>query len=203
MRSHPELDTPLSEATLVIFDLEMTGMNPRHDRVVALGAVRIRSLRLTDETYFALVDPGRPIPATATQIHGIADADVAGKPTLPDVLPDFRRFVGGAIPVGHTAQLDLGFLRPALRRARLPSLERVLDTAVLASTVMPAREDISLEGLCAYFGIEPVGRHTALGDAVLTARVFLRMYDYLAHRHAFTLERALHWADTQHAYAGV
>lgn len=198
---HPTLTSRLADATVVAFDCEMTGLDPRRDAICAIGAVRIRHGKLTDETFDTLVDPGRPIGAAARAIHGISDDDVRGRPRLDAAIAPLRNFIGDDIPLAHVASLDLSFLAPALKRAGLPSLERVLDTAVLARTLMPAHHDVTLESLCAYFGIPLDGRHSALGDARLAARLYLRLVPYLEHRGALTLERALHWGDAHHASA--
>lgn len=198
---HPPPATRLADATVVAFDCEMTGLDPRRDAICALGAVRIRDGRITEETFSTLVDPGRPIGAAARAVHNISDADVRGCPRLEEVLGPFRDFIGSGVPLAHVATLDLSFLAPALKRTGLPSLERVLDTAVLARTLMPAHHDVTLEGVCAYFGIPLVGRHTALGDARLSAELYLRLVPYLEHRGALTLDRALHWGDAHHASA--
>lgn len=198
---HPRPGVRLADATVIAFDCEMTGLDPRRDAICALGAVRIRHGRITDETFSTLVDPGRPMGAAARAVHGISDADVRGCPRIEDVLAPFRAFIGDGVPLAHVATLDLTFLAPALKRAGLPSLERVLDTAVLASTLMPAHHDVTLESLCAYFAIPLDGRHTALGDARLAAELYLRLVPYLEHRGALTLDRALHWGDAHHSSA--
>lgn len=198
---HPDGGIRLSEATIVVFDCEMTGLDPRRDAICAVGAIRVRHGSITEETFSTLVDPERPMGRAASAIHGLGDADVRGQPRLDLVLPAFRAFLGDAVPVAHVASLDLSFLAPALKRLRLASMERVLDTAVLARTLMPSHHDVTLESLCAYFAIPLDGRHTALGDARLAARLYLRLAPYLEHRGATTLERALHWGDAHHAFA--
>lgn len=198
---HPDSGTHLSSATLVAFDCEMTGLDPRRDAVCAVGAVRIRHGQVTEETFTTLVDPERPMGSAASAIHGLTDDDVRGQPRLEDVLPAFREFLGESVPLAHVASLDLSFVAPALKRLRLTSIERVLDTAVLARTLMPAHHDVTLESLCAHFAIPLHARHTALGDARLAARLYLRLFPYLEHRGATTLERALHWGDAHHAFA--
>jgi DNA polymerase III subunit epsilon len=198
---HPDLRLPVASATAVAFDCEMTGLDPRRDAVCAIGAVRIREGRITEETFDVLIDPARPMGAAAERIHGLTDARLQGQPRIDEVLPAFRAFLADSIPVAHIGSLDLAFLAPALRRSGLPSIERVLDTAVLARTLMPAQHDITLEGLCAYFDVPLDGRHTALGDASLAARLYLRFVADLERRGVTALESALPWGDAYHAFA--
>ncbi|HKY51034.1 MAG TPA: 3'-5' exonuclease [Candidatus Limnocylindria bacterium] len=197
--THPRPRQLLAAATFVAFDLETTGMDPRLDRVVALGAVRFTYEGEMSATYDELVHPGRRIPPQAVAVHGIDDESVRGRPALEDVLPRFRAFVGEAVPVTYMGAFDLAFLRGPLRRARQPALERVLDTAVLASRLLAPLPELSLEALCARLRLSADGRHTAVGDARLAARIFLELLPLLHRRGARTLHDALDWGDVTRA----
>lgn len=170
-------------------------MAPRTDRIVSLAAVRFGAGCREEAAFDTLVDPGRPIPAASVAIHGIRDDMVRGSPPLEAVLPAFRAFVGPAIPIAHMGAFDLAFLQRPLRRAGLATLERMLDTAVLAARLLPPLPELSLDAVCAYLGIPVVGRHTAIGDARLAAAVLARMLPELERRGASTLQAALHWGD--------
>ena len=197
--THPRPRQLLADATFVAFDLETTGMDPRLDRVVALGAVRFTPEGDIAATLEEIVHPGRPIPAQAVAVHGIDDDAVRGRPALEDVLVTFRGFIGDAVPVTYMGAFDLAFLRVPLRRARQPALERVLDTAVLAARLLAPMPELSLEALCARLGIPADGRHTAVGDARLAARIFLQLLPLLHKRGARTLHDALDWGDVTRA----
>lgn len=192
---HPPLEARLADATFVAIDTETTGMDPRRDRIVAVGAVRFRTAGDVLEETEVLVDPGMPISAASTAVHGIADADVRGLPPLERALPDVRAFIGDAVPVAHMGAFDLAFLQRPLRAARLPTIERMLDTAVLAARLLGPLPDLSLEALCAYFELPLEGRHTARGDARIASGLFLRLLPALHVRRAHTLQDALHWGD--------
>lgn len=191
--AHPSLDALIADGFVAI-DTETTGMDARADRVVALGAVRWGPAGEIDR-YETLVDPGRPIPAASTAVHGIDDAAVRGAPSLDAALPAFRAFVGDRVPVAHMGAFDLAFLQRPLARAALPGLERMLDTAVLAARLLPPLPELSLDAVCAYLGIPVTGRHTALGDARLAAAVLARLLPELERRGASRLRDALHWGD--------
>ena len=197
--THPAPRQLLATATFVAFDVETTGMDPRLDRVVAVGAVRFTHAGAITGTFDELVDPGRRIPAQAVAVHGIDDDAVRGRPALEALIPMFRAFVGEAVPVTHMGAFDLAFLRGPLRRARQPTIERVLDTAVLASRLLAPLPELSLEALCARLGLPTDGRHTAVGDAAIAAQIFARFLPLLHRRGARTLHDALDWGDITRA----
>ena len=109
----------LTDTTFVAFDLETTGMNVRMDRIVDLGAVRFRPHRSHDAEFDQLVDPERSIPDVVSQIHGIYDCDIAGKPTISCVLAKWDQFIPSerTILIAHNASFDRGFLGAAGRGA--------------------------------------------------------------------------------------
>jgi DNA polymerase-3 subunit epsilon len=180
---------PLAELSYTVFDLETTGLEPaRGDRIVSVGAVRIVNGRLLHhETFDCLVDPGLPIPHQATAVHGITDEMVSGEPPIADVLPYFARFAEETVLVGHNVAFDMRFLEregpPAGTRLDGP----VLDTLLLAELAFGEAETHSLEWLGAVLGVDVTGRHTALGDALVTAEVFCRLIPLLDTKRLHTL----------------
>jgi DNA polymerase III epsilon subunit family exonuclease len=176
-------DLPLAEQDIVVLDLETTGLDPARDAILSIGAVRIvRGQIARDRFFYALVDPGRPIPPASTRIHGLTDRDVAGRPTVELVLPELVAYCAGAIPAGHLAAFDQAFLNPLLERLALPAFGPALDTLILATVLFPDWPDFNLEAVAQRLGVPVVGRHTALGDALTSAEVLLRQLPLLAGR---------------------
>ncbi len=167
-------------------DLETTGLNPEVDRVVSVGAVRMLEGRVRLSPVFSeLVNPGRGIPVESIRIHGITPAQVAGARPAWEVFQDFLAWLGNDIMVAHYARFELHFLNYTMRRLYgFPLQNLVLDTVVMTErVVLPSdpygigrhQSERSLDSLARRFGISRAARHTALGDALLTAQVFQRL----------------------------
>ncbi|QCG88538.1 PAS domain-containing protein [Azospirillum sp. TSH100] len=189
--------TPLDRLHYVVFDTETTGLSPSTgDEIIQIAAVRVVGGRiLTGETFNTLVDPRRPIPAESVPFHGITDGMVTGKPTIDAVLPQFRSFVSGAVLVAHNAAFDLKFLKMKERTAGVAFDCPVLDTMLLSRMLLGNDGDHTLDGIAERLGIEVVDRHTALGDSLVTAAVFLRMIEMLRERDVRTLDDAIRGAN--------
>ncbi len=169
--------TPLLALDIVVLDTETTGLDVRGDRIVAIGAARMRGGPPDAAGALDLkVDPGVAIPAQATRIHGIADADVAGAPAPAEALERLARFIGDAVVAGHSIHFDLAVLsHEASRHGVAWRQPRALDIALLAAAMAPRRLDTSLDGLATSYGVEISGRHTALGDALAAGRILAAM----------------------------
>ncbi len=184
---------PLRALSYVVFDCETTGLQPSQgDELVSIAGVRIVNGRiLTGEAWQSLVKPGRPIPAVSTGIHGITDAMVAEASPAEAVLPQFRAFVGDSVLVAHNAAFDLKFLRMRQRAAGVTFDMPVLDTMILSRQIQGEDGEHSLDGIAGRFGLRIADRHSALGDSLLTAAVFIRMLDILEERGITTLDEAI------------
>ncbi len=162
----------------VVIDTETTGLDPRKARVIELAGVRLLAGKLAEEASFRqLLRPGSDlIPAETTRIHGIDDAAVAAAPAFAEVWPAFQAFLARSLLIGHTVGFDLAMLKRECDLAGLPwSRPRTLDTRLLAQIAAPELAGYTLEKLAGWLGINAAGRHSALGDAITTARIFLAL----------------------------
>ncbi len=149
---------------LVVVDVETTGRDPLTSDLLEIGAVRVRGTEIIDR-WSTFVNPGRPI--VGNQMHGIADADVAGAPSAAEAVAKFREFAGDAVLVGHNVGFDLGFLQAAdgVRNEQ----GQYMDTLVLAREGYPDQESYKLADLARFFGVSQPTSHRALADAEATA----------------------------------
>ena len=174
-----------------VLDCETTGLHSdAGDRLIALGAVRVDAGAVrADDTFDSLVNPGRHIPESSTVFHGISDDLVADAPSGTSVLADFADYATDSVLVGHHLAFDLGFLDPAEAAKPRLSLEPLSVDTMLLSAVLDPDPDArhGLDGVCARFGVEVIGRHTALGDTLATAEVLVRMIPLLRERGIHTL----------------
>lgn len=161
------------ERPLVVFDLETTGTDRAGDRIVEFGAVCL----LPDgarRTHAVRVNPGRPIPPSATRVHGISDADVAGCPPFTEVAPGILALFEGADIGGfNVLDFDLPLLAAEMARAGLafpPAGARVLDAKVLYH--LKERRTLA-DAVRFYCGRELADAHAALADAEASAAVLL------------------------------
>jgi DNA polymerase-3 subunit epsilon len=185
-------DRLLSELSFTVFDTETTGLNPSDgDQIIQIGATRIvNSKLLKQENFEQLVNPGRVIPAAGIPIHGITQDMVTGKPPIAEVLPAFYAFAQDTVLVAHNAAFDMKFLQLLEKETGLVFNHPVLDTLLLSAVVHPNQESHSLEAIAERFNVTVLGRHTALGDAFVTAEVWLRLLPLLQGIGITTLRQA-------------
>ena len=184
---------PLGELAYTVFDMETTGLAPSAgDEIISIGAVRIVNGRLLkSEIFEKMVDPQRPLNPESTRVHGIDARMLEGQPKIEEVLPAFHRFCEDTVLVAHNAAFDMRFLELKEKVARVQFEQPVLDTLLLSAVAQPALEDHRLEAIAERLGLPVIGRHTALGDALLTGETFLRLLALLHERGIATLGQAL------------
>jgi DNA polymerase-3 subunit epsilon len=186
------LDAPLAKLSFTVLDTETTGLDPSGgDEIIAIAAVRIVNGRiLRREVFDELVNPGRTITAASRAIHGITQEMLRGMPPIEDVLPRFHRFLEDTVVVGHNVAFDMRFLELKQAKTGLRFDQPVLDTLLLELVVHPNQTDKSLEAMAQRLGVTVSGRHTALGDALATAEVFLALIPLLGERGIRTVREA-------------
>ncbi|WP_322891149.1 MULTISPECIES: exonuclease domain-containing protein [unclassified Yoonia] len=178
-------DVPLRDLTYVVFDTETTGFLPNKDEVVQIGALRVvNGQQAPGEVLDILVNPGRPIPATSTAVHRITDSMVKDAPDMVQAGRRFHSFARDAVLVAHNAPFDLSFFHRYAPKIGVKFDHPVLDTVLLSAVLFGITEGHTLDELATRLGIELLDehRHTAIGDAIATRDIFLRMVPMLEAR---------------------
>ena len=138
-----------------------------------------------------MVDPRRPLNPKSAKIHGIEASALKGQPGIEEVLPAFHKFCEDTVLVAHNAAFDMRFLELKEAAAGVRFSQPVLDTLLLSAVAHPNLEDHRLEAIAERLGVPVIGRHTALGDALVEGEVFLRLLALLNERGIVTLRQAL------------
>ena len=186
-------DAPLGEIAYTVFDTETTGLEPTAgDEIIQIGATRIVAAKLRrQECFDQLVDPQRALSPAGIAIHGIEPAALRGQPLIASVLPAFHAFAQDTVLVAHNAAFDMRFLQLKEVATGVRFEQPVLDTLLLSAVIHPQQESHRLEAIAERLGVPVLGRHTALGDAMVTAEVFLKMLPLLRALGITTLAQAL------------
>jgi DNA polymerase-3 subunit epsilon len=163
----------------IVFDTETTGLDPATgDRIVEIGAVELFNHMPTGRTYHQYLNPQRPMPKEAFDVHGLGDEFLRDKPLFRAVAQEFLAFIGDATLIAHNAPFDMKFLNAELKGASLPLLpsDRAIDTAMIARKRFPG-SPASLDALCRRFGVDNSARekHGALLDSEILAEVYLEL----------------------------
>lgn len=173
----------LRAMSYVVVDVETTGGRAYlGDRITEIACVVVQNGEIV-ELFETLVNPERSIPPFVTQITNITWAMVRDAPTFDRIVPDVLRVLQGNVFVAHNAMFDWRFVAAELSRAAGQRLSgRRLCTVKLARKVLPQLSRRSLDYVARYYGVEITNRHRAAGDALATARCFIRMIGDLADR---------------------
>ena len=176
-------DSPAKEVRFVVLDSETTGLDPQRDRLVSIGAVVVQDGEiLLEDSFEALLKVAYN--TSSVTVHGVTREQAAGGLDEAEAVAAFVAYLRDGVIVGHHIGHDVAVLSAATERHFGFALaNRHLDTMALtlhlerdgAFADMPPIRSFSLDALCALFGVVPHDRHTAPGDAFLTAQVFLKL----------------------------
>lgn len=191
-RSETLDDCPLGELAYTVFDTETTGLNPSGgDEIIQIGALRIVNGKVLRHEYFdQLIDPRRLIPPASIKIHGITPDMVRGQPDIHEVLPAFHSFCADTVLVAHNAAFDMRYLQLKEQQTGVRFDHPVLDTLLLSALVHENQDSHRLEAIAERFGLTIIGRHTAIGDAMVTAEILVQLIPLLAEKGIRTLGQA-------------
>jgi DNA polymerase III epsilon subunit family exonuclease len=172
------LGVPLSEISFQVVDVETTGGGQHYGhRITDFAAVEVVGGEIVDE-YQTLVNPGRRIPVAITALTGITDDMVAGAPYFEHVADGIAERLHGSVFVAHNVAFDWGFVSGELVRTvgDAPAVPRIC-TVRMVRRLVPAQRRRNLDVVTRHFGVKVHERHRAYGDALATARVFIRLLD--------------------------
>jgi DNA polymerase III subunit epsilon len=211
--SHPVFETnrllfsrldqnrPVEEYEFVAVDTELTGLNRWRDQIVAIGAVRIRDFRiLPGEVFTSYIRPTIPLPKNSTLIHRLTPRLLEGAPHLREVLPDFVKFCGPALLVGHHVNMDAAFLNRASHQLfhagiHNPSIDTIRLARLYRETLWKQYHDrfnlqysYNLGDLARQYNLPAFTQHNALQDALQTAYLFLFLVRKMQQRGCHTLK---------------
>lgn len=160
-----------------VLDVETTGLDYKTDRIVQLSILRVEGDSIA-ETFTTMVNPGHPIPARATAIHGITDADVKDAPKYEDIADRVYELLNGQTVVGHNVTFDLNFTEILMLAGENADKDLdidYIDTWQYSRVVVRGMPDYKLQTLLAHFEIDPGKAHTADADTLATFELFKRL----------------------------
>ena len=184
---------PIDRLTYTVFDTETTGLNPEEgDEILSIGAVRIVNKKIQyGESFEKLIDPGRSIPFESYRIHGISREMTRGKPCIEKVLNEFAKYAEDTVLLGHNIAFDMKMLQMKEASCGITFKHPVLDTLLLSAFLHPTSNRHDMEKIAERMGVDIIDRHTAIGDAITAAKIFVKLIPLLRHKGIYTLKDAL------------
>ena len=166
-------DKKIDEEEFVVFDIETTGLNSHTNKIIEIGAVKIKAGRIIDR-YSQLINPGISIPYYITEITSITNEQVANQPKIDEVIGKFVEFIGDAVLVAHNAPFDMGFIKRDIKEYLNIDLENsVIDTLQMARDLFPDFKKYGLGDLNKSLGLALEKHHRAVDDSQATANMFI------------------------------
>ncbi len=175
------------DETYVVFDIETTGFSPMNNRIIEIGAVKIKGGEILDR-YSTFVNPKVPIPFEIEKLTGINDSMVMDYPTIEQILPEFLDFCTDCILVAHNASFDMSFIIENATKQGFVAEYTYVDTMVMSRVLLPNQNKHTLDALCKTFQISLENHHRAVDDAEATAHIFIKFMDMLKEEKISTLK---------------
>lgn len=159
----------------VALDIETTGLNPKRDRIIEIGAVKVREGKEVQQ-FEKLINPARKLEEKIIQLTGITDEELEKAPYIEDVLPELLDFMGNDVLLGHRILFDFSFIKRAAVNNNLSFEKQGIDTLKIARKFLPELESRRLPFLCEYYGIK-YDAHRAGNDARAAAGLYFKLMD--------------------------
>lgn len=157
-------------------DIETTGLNAKQDKIIEIGAVKVRDGQMTEQ-FQTLVNPYCRLTEITQSLTGITESMLMDAPGITDVIGELVAFCEEGLPIlGHHVIFDYSFLKRAAVNQGLAFERNGIDTLKLCRTFMPAEEKKNLEAACAFYGIDRGQAHRALADAIDAHALYQTLY---------------------------
>ena len=172
----------LNELSFCVFDLETTGGNHLHDKIIEIGLVRIENLKIVDQKSF-LIKPEMHIPDFIQKLTSIKESDVNDAPLIEDVIDEILEFMGGSILVAHNTSFDVPFFNSVLRRLNRPELtNKSICTNLMTKYMIPNLLSSNLNYMSKIFNLKHQKAHRALDDTLASAELLLKYLSIFIHK---------------------
>lgn len=171
----------------VVFDLETTGLKKESDKIIEIGAVKVKNGVVIDK-YSTFINPQRKLEEKIVKLTGISDDMLADARTENEVMPEFIEFIKGSVLVAHNAGFDVGFVRQWATHNGVELQNTVLDTLELARTLFPELHNHKLDTVCKRLEVSLENHHRAVDDAGATAEIFMKCIDILKEKNIDKLD---------------
>ncbi|MCG6915003.1 3'-5' exoribonuclease, partial [bacterium BMS3Abin03] len=167
--------TLVEKAEFSVIDVETTGLSARTNRIIEIGIVKVKNLKVTDR-YETLINPGTYIPDYITQLTGITEEDVFDAPFFEDIAEEVKQFIGDSVLSGHNLPFDHSFFSSEFLRCGLePLYNEQVCTLKIARRIFPELKSKSLSSVTQFLNLRNPSSHRALADAEVTARILIKM----------------------------
>ena len=172
----------VAETTFVVLDTETTGFDQDKDRILSIGCVKVSNNKLLVSDSFEIYLKQEKFNPDTVEIHGLIKHERFETVTEEKALQLFLKYIGNSVLVAHHAGFDINMINAAMKRNQLPKLKnQVLDTGVLyrktriISNFIDQHKNYTLDEIALAYNIDLKDRHTAIGDAFITAIAFLKI----------------------------
>lgn len=177
------------DSVFVVFDIETTGLNPKNDNIIEIGAVKISNRKVVD-SFSTFVHIDKKLPGKIIELTSITDDMLQGQPEIDEALPAFLDFAKGCVLVAHNAKFDLGFIK---ENTKVLSIENynppVLDTLELSKALIKDVKNHRLNTLTKKLGINLINHHRAVDDANATGQLLIILLNKLSEREIYDVSK--------------
>ena len=179
--------TRIEDAVYTVFDIETTGFSPFNDKIIEIGAVKMKGKEIID-TFSTFVNPEIPIPENIVELTSITDFMVQDSETIEKVLPEFLEFCKDTVLVAHNAKFDIGFITQKAKELSLEFQPGSIDTLPLAKILIPDLKGFGLAKIVMHYDIKLDNHHRAVDDAQATAEILQKFINQILSKGIYTLK---------------